>query len=72
MSGCTAGGETLCDLPRVICTGVAARWCPICGDCSCPYDEAMGWGPGIFEEPTDDDCPLHGFASDHAEGEHEP
>ncbi len=42
------------------CTGVAARWCPRCGTCTCPT------------EPDDDleeevACPLHGPASPHAE-----
>lgn len=22
-----------------MCTGIAASWCPICGDCSCPHNE---------------------------------
>lgn len=74
---CTDGGDTCCDVPRPICTGVSARWCPLCGDCTCPFDERHGWGAGVFpsvddeREPYDDECPLHGVASQHAEGEHE-
>lgn len=44
------------------CTGVAAGWCPRCGDCSCPRDEE-GWLSGSMNHP---DCPLHAPSSDHA------
>ena len=71
MIACTDGGDTRCDVPPVICEGWSARWCPICVHCTCPYDDSMGWGPGVFEEPYDDECPLHGRASTHAQGEHE-
>lgn len=42
------------------CTGAAARWCPVHGNCSCPQL------PDGTLSRTDDDCPLHGTASDHA------
>lgn len=43
------------------CTGAAASWCPVCGDCSCPRD------PRTMEvESTLDACSLHGSASKHA------
>lgn len=38
------------------CTGIAASWCPIHGDCTCPDRE---------QEKNSDDCPLHGRYSDH-------
>ena len=39
------------------CTGLAAAWCPIHGDCTCPdRSEAM-------DSPT---CPLHSPESSHA------
>lgn len=40
------------------CTGIAARWCPRCGDCSC------GEYPAEMNSPT---CPLHASGSPHAE-----
>jgi hypothetical protein len=39
------------------CTGVAARWCPVHGTCSCPAN---------VPEMTDERCPLHSPASSHA------
>lgn len=38
------------------CSGVAATWCPVHGDCTCGRD---------YEDPGD--CPLHAFDSEHAE-----
>lgn len=37
----------------VACTGVTARWCPVCGDCNC----RPAW-----DGPT---CPLHSSSSPH-------
>jgi hypothetical protein len=59
------------------CTGVAARWCPIHGDCICPEDE--DGSVLIFESKSpfnfmhgpkcyvvhDPFCPIHGWESDH-------
>jgi hypothetical protein len=44
-----------------VCTGIAATWCPRCGDCKCPDGE-----PGVptFNDPA---CPLHAPDSKHAE-----
>ncbi len=39
------------------CTGVAASWCPRCGDCTCRKS-------GLTITP---DCPLHSDDSPHAE-----
>lgn len=39
------------------CTGVAAFWCPVHGDCSCP---------DILDR-NDPGCPLHATDSTHAE-----
>jgi hypothetical protein len=50
----------LTQLPRR-CTGVTARWCPICGDCSCPQ------APEPPLPPADPRCPLHGDGSSHGE-----
>lgn len=48
--------------PGVIaCSGVAAAWCPVHGDCVCPSDDA-----GNRLDLTDPDCPLHAPASHHA------
>ena len=38
------------------CTGIAAVWCPIHGDCSCPCRE---------DEMDDEECPLHSRESSH-------
>ena len=43
------------------CTGVAAVWCPRCGDCSCPRL------PSGERELEADGCPLHGTSSTHGE-----
>lgn len=40
------------------CTGLAAAWCPVHGDCSCPERESA------MDNPH---CPLHRAASSHAE-----
>ena len=60
------------------CTGIAARWCPNCGDCICPENEdgepivLISKAPFIFEFGPksyvvhDPWCPLHGTESDHA------
>lgn len=42
------------------CTGVAASWCPRCGDCTCKR------GDGDLEQ-TNPRCPLHGADSHHVE-----
>jgi hypothetical protein len=41
------------------CTGIAARWCPIHGGCTCPegYDADLDYYG----------CPLHSEKSSHAE-----
>lgn len=42
-------------------TGIAASWCPICGNCTCPR-----WPDGERKEADGDPaCPLHGMASLH-------
>lgn len=41
---------------HVACTGIAAAWCPIHGDCTCPEPE---------EARNEWDCPLHGPRSTH-------
>ena len=38
------------------CTGVAAAWCPVHGDCTCLERESA---------LDDTDCPLHGILSSH-------
>lgn len=39
------------------CTGIAASWCPNCGDCACPDRERR------MDDPA---CPLHATDSPHA------
>jgi hypothetical protein len=43
------------------CTGLAARWCPIHGDCVCSQHDG-GWD--ALDDPA---CPLHQTSSTHAE-----
>lgn len=45
--------------PNAECTGVAAGWCPVHGDCTCAVDR------------EDSTCPLHAATSTHAEGDAE-
>lgn len=40
------------------CTGISAGWCPIHGDCICKNPE---------DSMSDEDCPLHSWASTHGE-----
>jgi hypothetical protein len=49
------------DVEQAACTGVAASWCPRCGDCSCPH---LATGE---REDQSESCPLHGHHSAHAE-----
>lgn len=49
------------------CTGVAAAWCPIHGDCLCPRDDDGEARDGLH----DDACPLHSRTSSHAEAGNE-
>ena len=49
---------------RYDCTGVAARWCPIHGDCECDHSEGDEY-PGVDEDGTP--CPLHSPTSTHAD-----
>lgn len=46
------------------CTGVAATWCPIHGDCRCPRDKDGGY---TEDGLNDAGCPLHSDESSHAE-----
>lgn len=50
------------ELETITCTGISAAWCPLCGDCICRDEE--GNAPDGLDHP---DCPLHAFASPHAE-----
>lgn len=45
------------------CTGIAATWCPIHGDCVCPRRED---GEVEFDVNLVG-CPLHGMTSDHGD-----
>lgn len=47
---------------KPVCSGLAASWCPIHGDCKCLREES-GQAPSLDGR----DCPLHGPASDHNE-----
>lgn len=43
---------------EVACTGISARWCPRCGDCTCPEPEQA------MDHPM---CPLHAPLSSHGD-----
>lgn len=49
------------------CTGVAARWCPIHGDCTDRGPDADG--ARLSDHCSEADCPLHGRNSQHGNGE---
>ena len=58
----TRGDEPLVEPdPGPQCTGLAARWCPRCGDCTCPEEEREVRGL------NSDACPLHALFTSHAE-----
>lgn len=68
------GGPTRClycaaklptSAPGAECTGIAASWCPVHGNCSCPRDEEGARTENRFGV----DCPLHGLASNHGDAE---
>ena len=46
---------------ELVCTGVAAVWCPLCGDCSC---ERQSTGERVEDSEA---CPLHAPSSQHGE-----
>lgn len=46
------------------CTGAEAQWCPVCGDCLCPYVIDEEDGERTLDGPR---CPLHSPESKHAE-----
>lgn len=47
------------------CTGLTAVWCPVHGDCTCPYEND---DPNQGRTMDDAGCPLHAPESPHAEG----
>lgn len=54
------GPEVVAALSATItCTGIAASWCPIHGDCTCPEPE---------DRKDHEGCPLHGRESNHPDG----
>ena len=60
----TIANRSLVERAGVVCTGVAAHWCPRCGDCCCP--SRFPEHPTNAERTLDDpDCPLHSPTSDH-------
>lgn len=48
------------------CTGLAASWCPVHGDCTCPRYEDSSFVDGNLDSPR---CPLHGTDSAHGEAD---
>jgi hypothetical protein len=46
------------------CTGLAAIWCPIHGDCICHIPSHLELGDAWLES-SNPACPLHGHTSDH-------
>jgi hypothetical protein len=52
--------------PKAECTGLAAVWCPVHGDCACDKP------PGVVSTHDNPRCPLHGEGSEHAEVEPKP
>lgn len=53
--------------PPPVCTGVAARWCEIHGDCTCPEPEP---DRTVDQPPMNSHgCPLHGANTKHGDPE---
>ena len=50
-------------LEAATCTGVAASWCPVHGDCRCPEPP----DPHERRDLNHPHCPLHNPTSSHAE-----
>jgi hypothetical protein len=50
------------------CTGLAASWCPVHGDCCCPCGDQLP--SGVRGELNDPRCPLHAPTSTHPEPSH--
>lgn len=53
-----------------MCTGLAASWCPVHGDCTCPRredGEPIPADEGGYDLAAPG-CPLHDEASSHAAG----
>ena len=50
--------------PAEVCTGIAATWCPVHGDCTCPHCDD---NPYADRTLTDESCPLHSSSSTHGE-----
>jgi hypothetical protein len=50
------------------CTGIAAQWCPVHGDCTCPPERVFEHGEWVDRvlDKNHPQCPLHGAASSHA------
>lgn len=46
------------------CTGIAASWCPVHGDCNCPRRKDGSWAYRSHKS-----CPLHSDESTHADAE---
>jgi hypothetical protein len=58
------------EVPTDACTGIAASWCPIHGDCTCPKEasgepirDILG---GRIQVRHDPECPLHCAGTTHA------
>ena len=69
------GGALTVDV-LISCTGTTARWCPLCGDCTCrTHADALAAGVidsyrmGFEDTPIMSDplCPLHAPGSDHGD-----
>lgn len=64
VDSCSACAAPPSPAEKLSCTGWAASWCPVCGDCSC---ERHPDGERI--EPPLETCALHGERSTHAGSE---
>lgn len=61
--------RTVADLVQADgCTGLTAKWCPVCGDCRCSNADEEGAPPAMDNVL----CLLHNPGSPHAEAERFP
>lgn len=63
LSRCADRGSAEQGKAQPECTGSSASWCPVHGDCECPY---LNDNPDEGRTLDDPGCPLHGEKSEHA------
>lgn len=55
--------------PEPECTGLTAVWCPVHGECTCPFEDDNPDNGRTLDDPA---CPLHAATSPHGTEDDEP